>query len=359
MAEDVPLPFAQLARAGRARRFAADRFEALLGEVAPDQKDDTLCRLLAEWTGITLSTAEAAPLWARVLETHGRMKASLGETTSLQTALLHEVHTRLGLLRDPHVMSEEQNRALEVNAVTDPLTGLYNRRYLRDHLAREVARAQRTQGIVSALVVDLQGFKRVNDRLGHHAGDAVLVKVAGLIRQSLRTLDTACRFGGDEFVAILPSASLVDSLTVAQRIRLRVEGIKLPRPVNRVGMHYGIASHPTDAATPDELIEVADRRLYACREHNTKNRGRRHPRFPVQGLEFQLGNGDGSGRRAEIRDIGYGGFAFIFEGGGSAPDQVEGDIVQENAQCHHVAARTVSVVPVEGGASRVGCEYVH
>lgn len=359
MADDALLHVAQLARAGRARRFAPERFHALFQGVGLEERPETLCRLIAGWTGVSVSPAESVPLWTRVLETHGRLRTALGEATSLQTALLHEVHTRLGLVRDPRVLSEEQVRALEVNAVTDPLTGLYNRRYLREHLAREVARAEREHGIVSVLVLDLQGFKRVNDRLGHHAGDAVLIKVARLIRQSLRTLDIACRFGGDEFVAILPGAGLVDSLTVAERIRKRVEAIKLPRPVNRLGMHYGVASHPTDAVTPDALIEVADRRLYACREHNTKNRGRRHPRFPVEGLVFRLGNGDGSELRVEVRDIGYGGFAFILDGNGGTPDQVEGDIVQENAQIHHVAARTVSVVQMEGGASRVGCEYVH
>ena len=91
---------------------------------------------------------------------------------------------------------------LRVNAITDPLTGLYNRRFLIDHLAREISRAERSEGDrLAVAMMDLKGFKSINDRLGHPVGDSVLVRTARVVRESLRAIDAGCRWGGDEFVA--------------------------------------------------------------------------------------------------------------------------------------------------------------
>jgi GGDEF domain-containing protein len=106
------------------------------------------------------------------------------------------------------MLSGRELSALRVNAITDPLTGLYNRRFLYDHLQREMSRAERTGGVVSLMMMDLQGFKTINDRLGHPVGDTVLVKTAKVIRDSLRAVDAGCRYGGDEFVAVLPNTTL-------------------------------------------------------------------------------------------------------------------------------------------------------
>jgi len=139
------------------------------------------------------------------------LEEALGSPVSLQTALMHELHTQRGLVREPRLLSGRELSALRVNAITDPLTGLYNRRFLYDHLQREMSRAERTGGVVSLMMMDLQGFKSINDRLGHPVGDTVLVKTAKVIRDSLRAVDAGCRYGGDEFVAVLPNTTLMEA----------------------------------------------------------------------------------------------------------------------------------------------------
>src|SRR5262249_59033474 len=100
-------------------------------------------------------------------------------------------------------------------------TVLNTRRFLLDHLAREIARAERTHGIVSVLLTDLKNFKGINDHFGHPVGDTVLVRTARVIRNMLRVVDAGCRFGGDEFVVVLPNTAMYSAFAVAARIRSR------------------------------------------------------------------------------------------------------------------------------------------
>ena len=100
-----------------------------------------------------------------------------------------------------------------------------------EHFAREIARAERSEGIVSVVMLDLKDFKAVNDRYGHPVGDNVLLRTARVVRQSLRTVDAGCRWGGDEFVAVLPNTNLLFAVAVAERIRKRVAGARAALPV--------------------------------------------------------------------------------------------------------------------------------
>ena len=110
------------------------------------------------------------------------------------------------------------------HAELDSLTGLHNRRLFYEFLGREIARARRYERDVSLIVFDLDDFKRINDRIGHLAGDAVLVKVAESVRAVVRATDIPCRFGGDEFAVILPEAGRDDAELLADRIALAIRG---------------------------------------------------------------------------------------------------------------------------------------
>lgn len=149
----------------------------------------------------------------------------------------------------------------------DALTGLPNRRYLLDWLVIDMAVARRRQPSLFVLFIDLDGFKAVNDGLGHDAGDAVLVAVAECLRECLRESDFIARFGGDEFVAILtnsPSEEELDHLMkrVLQRMSgPLVEGI----PPGAISASIGVARFPGDGNTPDELIQAADRAMYRAK----------------------------------------------------------------------------------------------
>lgn len=362
--QDVAVRVARLAKLGRARNFSRDRFEKELRSAVDGLGVPDLLRLLLiEWTGLTLEPVEAEREFRRVLRVYETLHASLGSPVSLQTALLHEFHSRRGFLGEPRILSDRDISALRFNAITDPLTGLYNRRFLLDHLDREVARADRSGGVVSVLMMDLTGFKGINDRLGHPVGDSILARTAAAIRSSLRAVDAGCRYGGDEFVAVLPNSDILHSLTVAERIRRRVSTIRLPRQVGlRVGLSYGVASFPTDGRLLDFLLKMSDIRLYRSKKQTSGDfpSPRRFPRFDIPGLTLKLpGLRVHRSETAEVRDIGYGGLSFVSTDRRPAAF-LQGEIRQRHSsEIHRVAMRAVSTVPLPDGRLRVGCAYVH
>ncbi len=361
---DVAARVARLAKLGRARNFPGERFEQELAAAADGLGTGELLRLLLiEWTGITLEPGEAEREFRRVLKLLATLHESLGSPVSFQTALLHEFHSRRGFLGEPRILSDHDVSALRFNAITDPLTGLYNRRFLLDHLDREVARAERTGGVVSVLMMDLTGFKGINDRLGHPVGDSILARTAAAIRASLRAVDAGCRYGGDEFVAVLPNSDILHSLTVAERIRRRVATIRLPRQVGlRVGLSYGVSSFPTDGRLLDFLLKVSDIRLYRSKkqEAGAYPHARRFPRFDVPGLTLRLpGSRSRRGETTEIHDISYGGLSFL-SADRRPPSFLSGEIRQRHSsETHRVSMRAVSTNPLPDGRLRVGCAYVH
>jgi diguanylate cyclase (GGDEF)-like protein len=165
-------------------------------------------------------------------------------------------------------------RELERLVVSDPLTGLYNRRYLIERLGQEMNRVDRYGGKLAFAMIDLDGFKPVNDKYGHVFGDRLLRAVASEISRSLRTPDVAARYGGDEFGVILPQTQPEGALRVCERIRKAVEQLVLnagDAPVS-VTATLGVADYPAEGiATAEELVHAADEALYGAKRAG-KNR---------------------------------------------------------------------------------------
>jgi diguanylate cyclase (GGDEF)-like protein/PAS domain S-box-containing protein len=158
--------------------------------------------------------------------------------------------------------------ALRSQSIRDALTGLYNRRYLDEILERETRRAVRSTQGLGLLMLDLDHFKKFNDTFGHDAGDTVLRETASFLLKSVRTEDFVCRFGGEEFIVILPSADLKTTQARAERIRSKLSELTVihqGRSLGMVTVSIGVAEVPLHGTCPRELIEAADAALYRAK----------------------------------------------------------------------------------------------
>lgn len=156
----------------------------------------------------------------------------------------------------------------------DDLTRLYNVRYLYQTLEGEIRRARRYDSAVSVVFMDLDGFKLVNDVYGHRAGSATLTEVAHVITRSVRDSDFAARYGGDEFVLMLPETSSKRALQMAERVRVRIESHRFKGGVGAeifLTASFGVASFPEHATQAEKLIELADAAMYEAKQRDKNN----------------------------------------------------------------------------------------
>jgi diguanylate cyclase (GGDEF)-like protein len=175
--------------------------------------------------------------------------------------LLHTVADQLAVaVNQAHLFAQMQQQAL-----TDGLTGCYNRRSFELQLERDLHLATRMRQPLSLIMLDLDNFKLINDQEGHDAGDVALCMLADTLRVELRAVDTAARFGGDEFVIILPQANTEGALLVAERLRKRVEQIEVPG-FGQVSASFGVATFPNHASSRNSLVIAADRALYHSKD---------------------------------------------------------------------------------------------
>ena len=182
-------------------------------------------------------------------------------------------------LNDRHTMERrivEKNRSLEMMAATDPLTGLYNRRYFDHKLAEEFRRLERYGTSLSLVMVDFDHFKIINDTFGHLAGDKVLSYAARELAACLRDVDTLARWGGEEFMALLPETGADTALAVARRLHARIRGSEKWAAIAgglTVTASLGVVSLPWKKSrmTPAGAVEVLDRALYQAKR-NGRNR---------------------------------------------------------------------------------------
>ncbi|PPT50942.1 diguanylate cyclase [Xanthomonas arboricola] len=168
--------------------------------------------------------------------------------------------------------------SLRRQSIRDPLTGLYNRRYLEESLSHELARCARRGLPLSVLMLDVDHFKQFNDSQGHAGGDLLLAALGELLLTRLRAEDVACRYGGEEFTVILPEADGVEALRVAEDIRGHIATLAVsdgPRSLPRVTASIGVASFPVDGELGASLIQKADAALYVAK-HGGRNRVERH-----------------------------------------------------------------------------------
>ncbi|HEY2732763.1 MAG TPA: diguanylate cyclase [Polyangiales bacterium] len=181
--------------------------------------------------------------------------------------LLARVNNLLRLKRMHDNINDARAR-LEQLAVQDDLTGLYNYRYLHTRLNEEFKRSERYRDPLACVMLDIDHFKRVNDRYGHDSGDVVLREVSVRLRKAVREIDVVTRYGGEEFLLVLPSTNFSGALSVADRVWRAVGGdpFAMPSGPERVSISVGVAVFPSrDIKTKDQLIKAADKALYQAK----------------------------------------------------------------------------------------------
>lgn len=154
-------------------------------------------------------------------------------------------------------------------SIRDPLTGLFNRRYMSETIQREILRAAKNQTKIGIIMADIDYFKDFNDTHGHEAGDELLIKLAGFFKFEIRGSDITCRYGGEEFILILPGASTEGTCKRAEHLREEVKNLKVyfhGQPLPPITLSMGIAMYPDHGTRLDDLIQVADTALYKAKE---------------------------------------------------------------------------------------------
>jgi diguanylate cyclase (GGDEF)-like protein len=188
--------------------------------------------------------------------------------------LLEIVAPQMALALD---RAEWQEKAIQfqVMSITDPLTGLPNRRYFEERLTEEVNRSKRYHQQMSFLMIDIDDFKMYNDLNGHQAGDLALQMTAQALRGALRSADVAARYGGEEFCILLPQTSLGEATIIAERVREKIESTDFPhaksQPLGVVTISTGVATLSKTVDTAEQVIWAADRALYEAKDEG-KNR---------------------------------------------------------------------------------------
>ncbi|MHA6316852.1 sensor domain-containing diguanylate cyclase [Altererythrobacter sp. CAU 1778] len=228
---------------------------------------ETLC-CMHHGTGIA---ASEIPMIARG-KVHGLLIVAM-EDSAKATQKLQETHRTARALADSislAIANIALREKLQTQSLRDPLTGLYNRRYMEDSLHRYSELTKRGGPSLSAIMMDLDNFKRLNDEEGHARGDAVLAAVASSIVSNVRPSDIVCRYGGEEFLILLPDSDLKAGRDLAERLRLQTEQLGAAYDC-KISASFGVSSMPETVLEKNELIEQADKALYHAKR-NGKNR---------------------------------------------------------------------------------------
>lgn len=397
-----------------------DSFLELLAETLESMdipaRSQFLQRYFRTTTQLDLREAQSLELWEQIRARRLELSNQLSRPVSFKTALL-DVFSSAGLLRVPIVLEFDDFKKLQRNAVTDPLTGLYNRRLFAESFEKELNRARRYGLPLGLVILDLHRFKEVNDTYGHPRGDDVLKAAANTFQKALRTSDSAFRIGGDEFALLLPQTDPDQALALSRRVQAVFAEILRPFQLAiTVAMDHGVANCPQDGDQSDQLIRVADDRLYRFKNaqysHSaaaTSSRspveqtplpgpiaipsatgvpasdfppgapGRQHPfassialpqtpasyavqrkaeRVSMSGTNAYAIIGDSGARRARVLDLGFGGVAMELEQPEEFPEYILAILHVPILPPVRVYLKPVWTKLTAEGTFRLGCHFI-
>lgn len=243
-------------------------FFSSISSLANEEGELVYVTLLNVLTQLDFSPEDARKNWEKIVEHKNNLEKKLGHSVSLMTAVCYYFSDIEKNISTPAIIELQILEETKKQSHSDGLTGLFNRRYFDEALQGEKNRAQRYNSTFSVFFIDLDHFKKLNDTYGHQAGDLTLKVVAEILQTMKRTEDTACRYGGEELVLILPETEKINALVIAERIRKRVEETVLEFEGTKfsVTLSGGIASYPSDGKEIHELVQAADVALYQAKE---------------------------------------------------------------------------------------------
>jgi diguanylate cyclase (GGDEF)-like protein len=292
-------------------------------------------------------------------------------------------------------------KRLQINAATDALTGLYNRRLFDEYCDKELNRAKRYSHNLAVVILDLHLLKEVNDRHGHLQGDNILQLAAATLRKTLRASDFAFRIGGDEFAVLLPQTDPEQAITLCRRVRVQYEaGIRELKLDVGVTVDFGIAVHPQDGDQKNQLMRLADERLYQLK-HSARTNSRVLPlesrpatevrapapspsptptvppatagsgpelktylvqrkweRVSLAGTKAHAILADAAQKTATVIDLSYGGVALLMKEPEDLPAQFNAVLHVPILPPVRVILRKAYAIQAEGGNLRIGCSFV-
>jgi len=250
----------------RSQSNAEDSFLDLLidtlGNLDRPARGQFLQKFFNSMAQVELTESLSLECWDQILSRRLELAGSLSRPISLNAAIV-DVLAGTNFLRVPILMEYGELKKLQINAATDALTGLYNRRLFEEYFNKELDRAKRYRQQLAVLILDMHHFKEVNDRFGHLIGDQALQAAAATLRKTLRTSDYAFRIGGDEFALLLPQSDPEQAITLGRRIRANYESATLPLKLDiPLVIDYGVSVFPDDGDQKEVLLRLADERLY-------------------------------------------------------------------------------------------------
>ncbi|WP_019615387.1 diguanylate cyclase [Psychromonas ossibalaenae] len=235
----------------------------VLAELKGDRVYSETFKLLADFT---ISPADAGRHWGLFLKHRDLLLNQLNSSINM-VALLCDYLARQNFKFTPKITDMMSFEETLNKSTHDELTHLLNRSFFEETLEHQLAQAKRLESLISLLFIDIDDFKEVNDNYGHQAGDSVLCIVAKIIEQEIRQSDFAVRFGGEEFVIVMPNTASMDALILAERIRRNIADHRFINDGKelRLTISGGVTTYPIDADNKEDLIYYADSALYQAK----------------------------------------------------------------------------------------------
>ena len=281
-------------------------------------------RILYLLTRKDFNEQDARKHWRNILDHCQSMSNALGREVGVRLAMCDYFINMVRQIEDPILVEGDAYRQKESSVFRDELTGLYNRRFLNNVLQQQLAESNRYDQPFSLIMFDIDRFKRYNDINGHLAGDRALAEVASILSTTARAVDYLVRFGGEEFVVILPRVGGQEAMVAAERHCHAIEEHYFAGeerlPSGKLTLSAGVASYPQNAKDAMDLLHRADMALYTAKRKGrnqvaiTEPERRRYPRIKyVAPVEYRAGWNGQHYRQGETRDISSGGLCLATE----------------------------------------------